>query len=279
MARLNAWFSPAATDKAVAGDYSGIYDELPGVVFDKSDKGTIISTLFSRRGSLALYDIKGLDGKTALDKFGYRIVGFYHGAGYNGGDRMWLEYDPARDKNVDPIYGTPKPYSNELDVFHVDQYRTEKRNVTMDIVEGIAFVATAGVGFEAIGAYAAAQPAASTAASAATAAQIGGASAPTASGGLTLAQAGQYASSALSAVGTVAKGIGQAAGAVGAVAGAIGTVQAINGTSSKPGAPQGAQQNTGQLTGSGIGGILNSASPYLLFGGLIISIALLAKGK
>ncbi len=254
MARLNAWFSSGAASNAANGDYSGIISELPGVVFDDGDKGTIFRTTLGNDG-LGGYSLRNKNGQQILDYNRAKIVGFYLSGGYNDGNRLWLE------KNGE--------------TFHIDQYRDEKSNVTMDIVTGVAVVATAGAASYLVSANGAVGALGASEATIGALPATGGASTGAAGGSITLGNVG----SALSAVGTVAKGIGQAAGSVGAVAGAIGAVQAINGQGNKPVSSQiGAGQGE-QLTGAGVGGILNSVSPYLLFGGLIISIALFAKGK
>lgn len=254
MARLNAWFSSASASKAATGDYSGIISELPAVVFDTSDKGTILRTTLAQDG-VGGHSLRGKTGQQILDYNDAKIVGFYLSAGYNGGNRLWLT-----KKNGE--------------TFHIDQYRTEKSNVTKDIAAGVAVVASAGAASylasagSAVGALGASETTAAVL-------PVTGVAPVGAGSGITLGGVG----SALSAVGTVAKGIGQAAGAIGTVAGAIGAVQAINGQTNKPNVSQISPDRGSQLTGGGLGGILNSVSPYLLFGGLIISIALFARGK
>lgn len=264
MARLNSWFSESATEKAVSGDYTAIVSELPKAMFESGDKGTILFTTFGMDG-LGGYTYRNKSGSEILAANNARIVGFYPDAGYNGGNRLWVEKGG--------------------ETFHIDQYRTEKSNVTKDIAIGVGTVLTAGAasiyvsgGFGAAGALGATEATAG-ALPAAGAGGAGGAAGGAAGGGLTLGQIGSAATGAMSAVGAVAKGLGQAAGAVGAVAGAVGAVNSLNSVGkNQSGGNQQTTASAAQLTSRNATSMLESFGPYLLFGGAIITIAMLFKG-
>ena len=273
MARLNSWFSEAAAEKAISGDYSGVVSELPKAMFESGDKGTILFTTFGMDG-LGGYTYRNKSGSEILAANNARIVGFYRDAGYNGGNRLWIEQGG--------------------ETFHIDQYRTEKSNVTKDIAIGVGTVLTAGAasvyfsgGFGAAGTFGATE----ASASALPAASGGGASGAVAGGGAAAGGAGGAAAggaggatlgqigSALSTVSAVAKGLGSASGAVAAVVGAASAANAASSASKNTLATtQQAAANAAQLTGARGTSILESIGPYLLFGGAVITIAMLFKG-
>lgn len=259
MARLNAWFSEEAADKAVSGDWSGIYAELDAVARDNGIGGTIIATTFNPVdfGYGSRYDTAGVDWR------GYRFISYSKTGGYNNGARIVVSYDPAKDTRKNPATGEPEPRSAKAEQFAIDQYRTEKSNVTMDIAVGVATVLGAGYGFSQIGGIGAA--------TGETAAQIGGAAASgtgaAQSGGLlSNVQWGPILQNGMQFV----KG---AVGVVGTVAGAIGAVNKINSPPQKAPQPEvPAQYLTAQNNG---GSILSGVSPILLVSGLVIAFVAL----
>lgn len=269
MARLNAWFSPQAIDKAVSGDWSGVESELPAVAKDSGIGGTIIRTTFAPVdfGYGRRYNEPGVSWR------GYRFVSAQKGAGYNGGDRIIVEYDPARDTRVDPISGEKSPLYASAQQFAIDQYRRDKSNVTMDIAMGVAAVATAGYGFTTLGGIGAATEISAAEIASASGAGAASTGAGAASTGTAAAGAGINWGAAIPNALGIAKG---AVGAVGTIAGALGAVAKMNESAAPKVNGQGTPSQN--LTAAQNAGSINSAISPLLIGAALFVAFIALKG-